>query len=491
MQDKIERLIEKYMRSLNASKVSLSTLSSEELWSRSGRLDHSRSSEFLAVQDRKGVKYLLSPTHEEEITSLVAKSLNSYKELPLRLYQIGRKYRDELRPRQGLLRSREFVMKDLYTFDATEEAARRTYEAVCTAYAAFFDELGLPYLIAAASSGNMGGNLSHEYHFPSSHGEDTIISCSSCDYSLNEELYIRHFGQHQSEHPLTSVTDVECFASKDRKTLFRVHYPRDSGHVNLNAVKIAFPEVDLTVHANSAARAVDLGSSATSTARLSSVNIVDPRLPVDYVSSLQDASFSGVASDASGRPILLTKARSGDSCPNCNNGRLLLQQAVEIGHTFHLGTRYSRLLGAQVTDANNEIAPLEMGCHGIGVSRLIGAVGSLLADSKGLNWPLAIAPFEVLVVPGSAEHHEEAENISRDLIQAMACDIALDDRDRSLGWKLNDADLVGYPFVVVLGRAWRQHGLVELQCRRLQVKEELSVQTLTETLNKLKKQLSP
>ena len=178
------------MQRLGASKVSLSSLSSEELWQRSGRLDKGRSSELLRLEDRKGVKYLLSPTHEEEITTIIANSVQSYKELPLRLYQVSRKYRDEPRPRQGLLRGREFLMKDLYTFDATEEQARKTYEDVRKAYVAFLEELRLPYLTARADSGNMGGSLSHEYHFASSQGEDTIIECSECDYSINEELFL-------------------------------------------------------------------------------------------------------------------------------------------------------------------------------------------------------------------------------------------------------------------------------------------------------------
>ena len=210
VQNKIERLIDKHMLRLGASKVSLSCLSSEELWKRSGRLDKGRTSELLRLEDRKGAKYLLSPTHEEEITTIIANAVHSHKELPLRLYQISRKYRDEPRPRQGLLRGREFLMKDLYTFDVTEDAARKTYEAVRGAYVAFLEELQLPYLVAQADSGNMGGNLSHEYHFASSHGEDTIVACDKCDYSINEELYI---GRLDRESPESKGAFRESFES--------------------------------------------------------------------------------------------------------------------------------------------------------------------------------------------------------------------------------------------------------------------------------------
>lgn len=198
VQNKIERLIDKHMLRLGASKVSLSTISSEELWQRSRRLDKGRTSELLRFADRKGAKYLLSPTHEEEITTIIANAVHSYKELPLRLYQVSRKYRDEPRPRQGLLRGREFLMKDLYTFDVTEDAARQTYEEVREAYVAFLEELKLPFLVARADSGNMGGTLSHEYHFASPQGEDTIINCDKCELSMNEELYIGRYDQNQS-----------------------------------------------------------------------------------------------------------------------------------------------------------------------------------------------------------------------------------------------------------------------------------------------------
>jgi prolyl-tRNA synthetase len=181
------------MRSIGASKVSLSSFSSEELWQRSGRLDKGRTSELFQLEDRKGAKLLLSPTHEEEITTIIADAVHSYKDLPLRLYQVSRKYRDEPRPRQGLLRGREFLMKDLYTFDANADQAHETYDEVRRAYHAMLDELRMPYLTARADSGNMGGTLSHEFHFASPHGEDTIIKCNKCDYSINEELFIEEY----------------------------------------------------------------------------------------------------------------------------------------------------------------------------------------------------------------------------------------------------------------------------------------------------------
>ncbi|KAK7970211.1 prolyl-tRNA synthetase [Apiospora saccharicola] len=189
VQEKLEKLIDKHMLSVGASKVSLSSLSSQALWERTNRLD-AYGPELFRLTDRKDAPLILAPTHEEEITSLVSKLVTSYKNLPLRLYQIGRKYRDELRPRQGVLRSREFVMKDLYTFDASVEAALESYAEVRAAYSQLFDELKIPYVVAEASSGDIGGDLSHEYHLHSSMGEDMVISCNSCSYVANEELAV-------------------------------------------------------------------------------------------------------------------------------------------------------------------------------------------------------------------------------------------------------------------------------------------------------------
>ncbi|OTA19527.1 hypothetical protein BTJ68_15332 [Hortaea werneckii EXF-2000] len=402
VQDKIEKLIDKHMTSLGASKTSLSSLSSEDLWRQSGRLD-GRDSEFFRLQDRKEARLLLSPTHEEEITKIVADAVHSYKDLPLRLYQITRKYRDEARPRQGLLRGREFVMKDLYTFDTTESQARETYEAVRQAYVAFLTDLRLPYLVANADSGNMGGKLSHEYHFASDRGEDTIIGCNQCDYSVNEELFIAPL----DKAPSPPVADDA------------------------------------------------------------------PSMPT------KAGFFFAVSKDR--RKLLWATQPAQD-------GKLKLQQATEIGHTFHLGTRYSQPMQLQVLDANNKQVSVSMGCHGIGVSRLIGAIATLLADKEGLGWPVAIAPFEAVLISTPNVNKADVESLY-DQIHNAAVDMTIDDRDRAMGWKLNDADLVGYPFVVVMGRAWANKRALELQCRRLGIKEEVQAADVVSRIAELSQRL--
>ena len=224
----------------------------------------------------------------------------------------------------------------------------------------------------------------------------------------------------------------------------------------------------------------------------------DPRLSVEVLAEHSNISTAEAEQKyrtpvRNAEPMLLTRPREGDSCPECKQGKIKLKQAVEIGHTFHLGTRYSVPLEAHVLDANNKQVPIEMGCHGIGVSRLIGAIAALLADSKGLNWPLAIAPYDVVIVFADKAGDTDAESIydliSRDSDGRGSLDAIIDDRSQLLGWKLNDADLIGYPLIVVLGNAWRKRHMVELQCRRLGLKEEVSADDLVERIREYSKQL--
>ncbi|ENH71877.1 Prolyl-tRNA synthetase [Fusarium oxysporum f. sp. cubense race 1] len=520
VQDKIEKLIDKHMRSVGASRLSLSTISSEELWRKSDRLE-SVAPELFRLKDRKETPLILSPTHEEEITMLVAGIVNSYKDLPIRLYQITRKYRDERRPRHGLLRSREFLMKDLYTFDLTTLEAVETYRQVSAAYRAFFDELKLPYLVAEASSGDMGGDLSHEYHLPSSVGEDTVINCDSCGYTANDEVATLRppsTAYDGSESPPASHFRVWRGISKDRKALINAWYPRSSGAsaesgLNLHAVKSAVPELDATIEDPLPLWGASLESGTTKV-----INVVDGRL-VPVFESVRDqlpllpedlqpyqVEYSTIDSTASGGGLNLARITDGDACPRCEEGALKIHRALECGHTFQLGTRYSVPLDACVTIPRSGIPaaaaeeglipgsriPLQMGCHGVGVSRIFGAVAEILADEQGLNWPRAIAPFEVAIIPAS----DLAEDSLRiyDLLAAgdnsrNGLDVVLDDRQRSFVWKMKDADMVGFPVLVIMGRSYKENGTCEVQCRRLSIKETVKLDALPEFISNLLDQL--
>jgi prolyl-tRNA synthetase len=470
VQNKLENLIDKHMHTINASKLALSSITTEALWKQSGR--YSSNSELLRVKDRRESGFLLSPTHEEEITSLVGSMVHSYKDLPLRLYQTGRKYRDERRPRQGLLRAKEFMMKDLYTFDCSHENALVTYELVRQAYNNLFNELKLPYLVADADSGNMGGKLSHEYHFISTKGEDNVWSCGSCDYIANEELVEKK----TFSAPIQTDRSPLVFTgiSIDRSTTIRIHLPWPSGvsrdksptwdqaseFVNLHAVKKASGDIDTGIEA---ATLRPLLEKTTSTR------------------DIYDRSVSPQTSDQTVHDLTITKP--GDSCPHCESGKLSVQKAVEVGHTFHLGTRYSDPLQALVAVPDKKLPEaMHMGCHGIGVSRLIGAVASQLADKRGLNWPRVIAPYEAVVITTPQVDEKDTLQVYDALVGQDGqerVDVVLDDRlSKRTAWQLNDADMIGFPVIVVLGKSWKEKREVEVQCRRLGVKKNVVLENV-------------
>ncbi|KAF4969123.1 hypothetical protein FSARC_3590 [Fusarium sarcochroum] len=516
VQDKIEKLLDKHMHSVGASRLSLSTISSEELWQRSDRLD-SVAPELFRLQDRKETPLILSPTHEEEITTLVAGTLNSYKDLPIRLYQITRKYRDERRPRHGLLRSREFLMKDLYTFDLTTSEAVETYRQVSGAYRAFFSELKLPYLVAEASSGDMGGDLSHEYHLPSAVGEDTVVNCDSCGYTANDEVASARSPSTTSDGTTNipaSQFRVWRGISKDRDLLINAWYPQSSkasaeSGPSLHAVKSAVSELDTSIE-----NPLPLWSEALKNGKAHIINVVDARLALAFESvrdqlpllpgnlESHEVEHSTVGGADSAQGLNLVRISDDDGCPRCEKGTLKIHRALECGHTFQLGTRYSEPLDASVTlpksglpeaATKEDLAPgsripVQMGCHGVGVSRIFGAVAEILADERGLNWPRAIAPFEVAVIPASGLA-ESAMDVYDKLVMnngsQSGFDVVLDDRKRSFGWKMNDADMIGYPVLVVLGRAFKENGTCEVQCRRLSIKENVAVDTLPEFISGL------
>lgn len=442
----------------------------------------------------------------------MARTVKSYKELPLRLYQITRKYRDEFRPRHGLLRGREFIMKDLYTFDSSVQSALETYNQVQTVYSSIFSDMKLPVLAAKASSGDMGGDLSHEYHLPTPLGEDHVVSCNSCDYVVNEEIADSVVSE---EVPADTPFQIWRGITRDKTKLVNVWYPKFTkplGHeelreytdhdINLSAVKSIVPDLDAGVEDAlsfwAAATAAEVGTARQL------INIVDIRLPYSLSKSLADnvSATSGwpEALHPPERPLStachhakssLLRIRTGDQCPKCSSGTLKVERAMELGHTFFLGTRYSEPLGATTSiPPSGQAVPMQMGCHGIGISRVIGAAAEHLADKTGLNWPAAIAPYSCVVIAGKDADEEDALQVYHQINGAWATvsrflDVVLDDRQRPLPWKLTDADLIGFPVIVLLGREWRAAKRVEVQCRRLGIKQVVSLADLTSVVGQL------
>jgi prolyl-tRNA synthetase len=437
-------------------------------------------------------------------------------------------------------------MKDLYTFDYNVASALETYHQVREMYAKIFDELKIPYLVADADSGNMGGSLSHEFHFPAGKGEDNVISCDSCNYVANEELAesaIRDVGSDGTNIIFPTNGNTEPLGgaipalqpqvwrgiSRDRHTLINVWYANGShpssgmSEVNLHAVKAAVPEFDTSVEDPLSLLRQDRSTSTTQAKSLRVVNLVDYRIPslsrIDIESrnpqlAFWPKEFNGQSAEIkvetvsqdplTGRPLNLLQIKDGDPCARCATGTLRVRKAIELGHTFYLGTRYSAPLNAMVTvpvhllkegdlpptaiseQGDLSLArqvPMQMGCYGIGVSRMIAAVAETLVDEKGLNWPRVMAPFEVVVVPGkglddaASEVYDLLSSVPR-LPDGQHLDVVLDDRAESFPWKMRDADLVGYPVIIVAGRRWKSERVCEVQCRRLHVREELPLDQL-------------
>lgn len=439
-------------------------------------------------------------------------------------------------------------MKDLYTFDYNAEQALATYEATREAYKRIFDTLKVPYLVAAADSGNMGGNLSHEFHFISDKGEDTLISCSDCDYVYNEELSDGRASENVIENPLAAPMPSETGVgtdnplaisialwtaiSKDKKTLVRAWYPRYSTQdlgseprereINSHAVKAIAKstgfDLDTGVENPVALWYSDVKKTAASDSQkelAQAHKILD--LYDSQVAPYNRPPLSGLPEDfdkvkypvefallnrfhGSKDGLSLTRVLEGEKCPKCSKGSLHTHNAVELGHTFYLGTRYSEVLKAKVfvdnsanksneANTNNnqpQNVPMEMGCHGIGVSRMISAVADACSDVRGLNWPRAIAPFEIIVIP-ARNLESEAENVY-DLLRQHTdtSDVILDDRIKHVGWKLKDADMIGYPIVVVVGKAWQSSQRFEVHCRQLDgLREDVPVDSLIEYIRSL------
>jgi prolyl-tRNA synthetase len=480
--EKIEKLLDKHMRTLGASKIAMSSISDADLWRKSGRLEGSIEDgghELYGLLDRKKSGLMLSPTHEEEVTNLVRTFLASYRDLPIRLYQVSQKYRDELRPRAGLLRTKEFLMKDLYTFDLTKEDAMETYDQVRKTYDAFFKDIGIPFLVAEADSGNMGGKLSHEYHYESPMGEDTVWTCSNCNYVANDEVVHRIDPESRSASSKPVGVRIWRGLSKDNITNITILYPSKPQSETAGAVK----DLDIGV-LKGIYPDLDSSTDPKSVPQLRyHVVLKHPRIDDEALKKAIDSDpifFRGATVIETEKDFL--RLKDGDICPRCETGTLKSHTTIEVGHTFSLGTRYSEPFNlysrVQHDKDHIEVNPVQMGCYGIGVTRLMGAIAymctrELYVNRKmlyGLAWPISISPFDVAVIADMKRNGSDAVRVYDSLSRFPAMnvpklDVVLDDRDFDIPWKLTDADLRGYPIMVVVGRAMPEK--VEIQCPHL------------------------
>ncbi len=496
---KVERIVREEMNRAGAIEVLMPALQPPEIWQQSGRYETAADVLF-KVRDRAKKEWLLGPTHEEVVTSLVANEISSYRQLPRNFYQIQTKFRDEIRPRFGLMRAREFVMKDAYSFDATDDAAQASYQKMYDAYTRIFRRCGLKAMPVEADTGVMGGKFSHEFMVPAESGENEVASCGGCGYAANLE---RASGV-PCPCPVPDADDglPEKFATPGVGTIEDLTRPPlgvpAAGQVKTLVYVVDSGPVLLLLrgdHAlNESKLAAAMGSGRFRPAEpdeivgllgarpgsLGAVGVAGVRVVADL--ALRGASGMVTGANEDGyhlRRVSLARdipvetwadlqtVQAGEGCPRCG-GPLDVQRAIEVGHVFKLGTKYSLALNALFLDEAGRQQPAIMGCYGIGVTRTLQAVIEQRHDKDGIVWPVSIAPYAVCVTPlgvdpGSAVM-QMAETIYAGL-EALGVEVLLDDRDERPGVKFKDADLVGFPFRIAVGEKSLARCEVEIKPR--------------------------
>jgi prolyl-tRNA synthetase len=492
---RLEKIIREEMDRVGGQEVVLPFVQPKELWLESGRWEK-YGKELLRFEDRNGREMCLGPTHEEVVTDLVRREVRSYRDLPLILYQIQTKFRDEIRPRFGVMRAREFVMKDAYSFDVDEREAEKTYEKMYVAYERIFERCGLSFRVVEAETGAIGGRFSHEFMVLADTGEDLILYCSACGYAANVERaegraptckaqgasgLIRKV----STPGMKTVQEVSSFLGVGPERLVKtLIYMTERGPVGLlirgdrelnetkvrRALEVQVLELadEATVEAVTKA---PRGFSGPLGLALPLYADYDLLLMRDFVTGAneEDAHLIGVnLSDIPIRAFFdLKVTREGDPCPACG-ASLSSQKGIEVGHIFKLGTTYSEAMGARYLDREGKERPIVMGCYGIGLGRTIAAAIEQNHDEDGMKLPLPLAPFEALVLPvntGNADVVRAAELIYGQLL-THGIDCVIDDRQERPGVKFKDADLIGVPLRVTIGERGLKEGTVEIRHRR-------------------------
>lgn len=461
--NKVKKLVHRNIQATGAEEVSLSSLSNSSLWEITGRWS---GKELFKLKDSNGSDYCLAPTCEEEITNLVKTNIRSYKNLPLLYYQINTKFRDEKRPRSGLMRGREFIMKDAYSFDSSEENAMHTYDRMVEAYYRIFGELKVPFVKADADTGEIGGSLSHEWHYVHSTGEDTLYTCSECGNSLNIEKTLSYPLEEQQHQDV----GVKYFTTVDRNMLVCAYFPASREFV-ASFLKNDIPDIDLS-GSLSESQILDLFRDEETLISKRIVRIMDSRLNSrsnfpDFPIKFINRSLITTLTD-----IPIVAAEEGELCVGCEEGILQKNRAIEVGHTFYLGDKYSKALGCTVDiprdDGTMEKRNVLMGCYGIGIGRIIASVAEINRDEHGLRWPSIIAPWQVTVVNANSDSKgdEVVAALERNNIESR-----VDDREKiGLGRKIKDSNAMGIPLVVIVGK---NYPMLEVEVRGLRYGDQL------------------
>ena len=495
---KIEQIVREEMNSAGAQEVLLPGVQPGELWQESGRWSE-YGKELLRFEDRHQRPYCLGPTHEEVITDLVRGEVRSYRRLPLNLYQIQTKFRDEIRPRYGLMRGREFIMKDAYSFDAEEAGAEKSYHAMYEAYRKIFARCGLKFRAVEADTGAIGGSYSHEFMVLAETGEDTIVSCNNCDYAANLEKAEVRISDPEKESDQSVLSELECIPTPGVRTIEELSsflkIPEDK---IIKTIIYVTPEEPIAVLVRGDHEVNEAKLKAYLKTQL--LELADPRTieevtgaPVGFAGpvGLKIRMIADWAVKFIGNGVMganrednhymngnrgrdydveefadLRVIRQGDICVRCG-GKIVFFKGIEVGHVFKLGTKYSEAMGATYLDKNGVDRHLVMGCYGIGISRTAAAAIEQNNDEDGIKWPVPIAPFHVYVLPinvKDSEIVEASESIIQDL-EKLGVETLFDDRDERPGIKFKDADLMGIPLRIIIGSKNLKKGVLEMKVR--------------------------
>ncbi len=511
---KIENIIREEMDKAGGQELSLPVLQPLELWQETGR-DQAFGKGLFVLRDRKERQLALGPTHEEVITQLASRNVQSYRDLPQLLYQIQTKFRDEPRPRGGLIRVREFTMKDLYSFDIDEAGLDRSYNRMLQAYKNIYDRCGLPILLVEADSGAIGGKDSHEFMLIAESGEDEIIYCPACQYAANVEKAESVKSRLDNGEPLlleevatpgmATIEQVAGFLKvPPSHTLKAVFYVADGelvfvairGDLEVNETKLKnlLHATELRMATEAEVIAAGIVAGAASPVGMSGIRVVAD----DSVTSCANFVAGGNKPDTHLRNVNyprdfkadavadIARARAGGGCPRCG-GRLSSTHGIEVGHVFKLGTFLSEKLGASFVDERGESHPIVMGCYGIGLGRLMAAAIEQNHDDKGIIWPVSITPYHIYLCPLYREGSkvvEVAESLYTRL-EAAGLEVLFDDRDESPGVKFNDADLLGIPVRLTVSPRTLEKDSVELKMRSEKESELVPIKEIVAKLREL------
>jgi len=515
---KAEQIVRQEMDAAGAVELLMPALTPISLWEQTGRVEAFGDVliQFSVRRQNRKVQMALGPTHEEVITDLAARHISSYRQLPITLYQIQTKFRNEERPRFGVLRTSEFLMKDAYSFDPSIEALNESYEKMYAAYCRVFDRCGLPYLPVEAESGPIGGDASHEFMTPAENGEDTVAFCPDCGYAANLER--AEVGARDSTPPneplqqlkkvdtpgASTIEQVSSFLGCRPQDLIKTLIYTADGKPITVLIRGDHEANEGKIRRAVGAQTLELADPETiENVTGAPVGFAGPvkmkqKVPIwaDHdIATMQngvtganqaDAHITGVNLSRDfqvGNFADLRNAVHGDPCPRCSS-KLTMQHAIEVGHVFKLGTKYSQALAARFLDDQEQQHDIIMGCYGIGINRIIAALIETSHDPNGIIWPAALAPYEVFLAPLKVTEKETMDVAGQlhDALTEAGVDVLLDDRDVRAGVKFKDADLIGVPLRVVIGPRGLKQGKLEIKWRWDAEPEMIDLDTAVETI---------